>query len=60
MNVPFTRNDLPEIIIPQVLHLSDINFTIIGGFSEILWIVLLASAVQVGLLAYAWWNNRPR
>jgi hypothetical protein len=55
---PFTKNDLPVFIFPTVLHLSDIFFTILGGYTEILWIVLLASAVQTALLAYAWVNNR--
>jgi hypothetical protein len=58
MAVPFSKDDLPLFIVPTVLHLSDIVFTILGGFTEILWIVLLASAVQTGLLLFAWANNR--
>lgn len=58
MTSRFTINDLPIFIVPTVLHLSDIVFTLAGGFSEILWIVLLASFVQTALLAFAWWNNR--
>ena len=58
MTSPFTRDDLPIFMVPTVLHLSDILFTIIGGYYEILWIVLLASAAQTGLLVYAYWNNR--
>lgn len=54
----FTLADLPIFIVPIVLHASDILFTVIGGFTEILWLVLLASAMQTGLLAYAWLNNR--
>jgi len=59
MAADFTMDDLPIFIVPTVLHLSDILFTIMGGFTEILWIVLLASVIQTALLAYAWFNNRP-
>ena len=58
MAAPFTQEDLPVFIVPTVLHLSDIVFTIIGGFTEILWIVLLASAIQTALLVFAWLYNR--
>jgi hypothetical protein len=58
MTAPFTRDDLPIFIVPTALHLSDIVFTIVGGFNEILWLVLLASAIQTAFLAYAWFNNR--
>jgi hypothetical protein len=57
MTGPFTVDDLPIFIFPTVLHLSDITFTVLGGFSEILWIVLLASAVQSALLLFAWASN---
>jgi hypothetical protein len=60
MTAPFTRDDLPIFVLPIVLHLSDILFTLIGGYYEILWIVLLASAVQIGFLAFAYFNNRKR
>jgi len=58
MTKSFTVDDLPIFIVPTVLHLSDILFTLIGGYSEILWIVLLASFVQTALLLFAWLNNR--
>lgn len=58
MTERFTMDDLPVFIYPTVLHLSDIVFTVLGGFTEILWIVLLASAAQTGLLLFAWANNR--
>ncbi len=45
-------------IVPIALHLLDITFTIIGGYTDILWIVLLASAVQTSFLGYAWYKNR--
>ena len=58
MRTCFTRADLPIFIVPIVLHLSDITFTIVGGFTEILWIVLLASAAQTAFLGFAWQKNR--
>jgi hypothetical protein len=54
----FNADDLPIFIIPTTLHFMDIIFTVIGGFTEILWLVLLASAIQTALLAFAWFNNR--
>ncbi len=60
MTTRFTMADLPIFIVPIVLHLSDITFTILGGFTEILWIVLLASALQIGLLVFAWFNSRQQ
>lgn len=55
---PYTSDDLPVFVFPMVLHFSDILFTIIGGYTEILWIVLLATVVQGALLWYAWTRNR--
>ena len=54
----FTANDLPIFVVPTVLHLSDILFTVIGGFTEILWIVLLASFVQSVLLLLIYLKGR--
>ncbi|NMB61950.1 MAG: hypothetical protein GYA18_06380 [Chloroflexi bacterium] len=54
----FTVNDLPIFIVPTMLHLSDILFTVLGGYTEILWVVLLASALQTAFLLFAWRNNR--
>ena len=58
MNTRFTMADLPIFIVPTALHLSDIAFTFVGGFTEIMWIVLLASAIQTALLVFAWLHNR--
>ena len=58
MTSRFTIDDLPIFIVPGVLHLSDILFTLLGGFSDILWIVLLASFTQITFLLFAYWNNR--
>jgi len=60
MRTRFTRLDLPIFLVPMVLHLSDITFTIVGGFTEILWIVLLASVAQTAFLGFAWLKNRER
>jgi hypothetical protein len=57
MTGPFTRDDLPIFVFPTVLHLSDILYTLLGGYTEILWIVLLASALQTGFLLFAWIKN---
>ncbi len=58
MTKKFTAEDLPVFLVPTVLHLSDILFTFIGGYTEIVWIVLLASFAQTAFLAFAYWNNR--
>jgi hypothetical protein len=58
MTKRFTIDDLPVFIVPTVLHCSDVLFTLIGGFYEILWIVLLASFAQTALLLFAYFNNR--
>ncbi len=58
MTAPFSREDLPVFVVPTVLHLSDIVFTIAGGFTEILWLVLLASALQSGFLLLVWLRGR--
>ena len=50
MKAGFSKQDLPIFLIPLVLHLSDIVFTLVGGFSEILWIVILATLIHLGLL----------
>ena len=53
----FTVNDLPVFIVPTILHVSDIVFTLLGGFTEILWIVLVASAAQTAFLLFAYLKN---
>jgi hypothetical protein len=60
MTSRFTANDLPIFVFPVTLHLSDIFFTLIGGYTEILWLVLLASAVQIGFLALVYGLNRKQ
>ncbi len=51
MKEKYTREDLPIFIIPAVLHLYDIVFSLMGGFTEILWLVILASVIHAILLA---------
>ncbi len=55
---PFSMNDLPIFLFPTALHVMDIIFTIAGGFTEILWIVILASVVQSGFLWFYWTRSR--
>jgi hypothetical protein len=51
MEYPLTlKEDLPVFAVIGLFHLSDILFTLIGGYSEILWLVLLASAIHWILL----------
>ena len=58
MTKPFTSDDLPIFVVPTVLHVSDILCSLIGGYTEILWIVLLASFAQSAFLLFACLNNR--
>jgi hypothetical protein len=51
-------NDLPIFLFPTTLHVMDIILTIAGGFTEILWIVVLASVVQSGFLWFYWSRSR--
>ena len=51
MKTKYTHKDLPIFLIPAVLHLYDLVFTIIGGYTEILWIVILSTVVHIALLA---------
>jgi len=47
MKYPVTlKEDLPVFAVIGLFHLSDIIFTIAGGYKEILWLVLLSSAVH--------------
>ncbi len=57
-SAPYDVKDWPIFVIPTLLHLSDVAFTLIGGFTEILWIVLLACFVQTAFLIFAFLNNR--
>ncbi len=56
---PLTQDDLPIFLVLAVLHGMGSVFALIGGFGEILWIVLLASTVHLGFLGFAYLRNRP-
>ncbi len=58
MKAPFGREDIPVFLVPAVLHGLDVVFALAGGFTEIVGIVVLASAVHLGFLAWAWWMSR--
>jgi hypothetical protein len=59
MKAPLTlRGDLPIFTVIILLHLSDILFTLAGGFTDILWLVLLASLVHFGLLGLIFFQGR--
>ncbi len=52
------RGDLPVFIVIGLFHLSDILFTLAGGFTEVLWLVLLTAAVHWTLLGLIYWSGR--
>jgi len=52
------KQDLPVFLVIGLFHLSDILFTLAGGYSEILWLVLLASAVHWTLLGWIYSSGR--
>lgn len=59
MKGPISFKDAwPIFAVPIVLHLSDIIFTIVGGHTEILWLVLLISAVNIALLLLIYFRGR--
>jgi hypothetical protein len=53
MKHPLTlREDLPVFAVIGGFHLADILFVLAGGFTEVLWLVLLASAVHWAILGW--------
>jgi hypothetical protein len=52
------KEDLPVFAVIVLFHLSDILFTIAGGYNEILWLVLLASALHWALLGWIYAAGR--
>ena len=52
------RADLPVFAVTVLFHLADIVFAIAGGLSEVLWLVLLASAVHFAFLALVYRQGR--
>ena len=59
MKQPITlKVDLPVFVVIGVMHLSDILFTVAGGYLEILWLILLVSLVHFTLLGLIWFAGR--
>ncbi|HQE93906.1 MAG TPA: hypothetical protein PLQ66_14105 [Anaerolineae bacterium] len=61
MKTPFTwKDDFPVFAVPLIFHGADILFAIAGGFTEVLWLVLLASVVHCALLGLVWMLSKSR
>lgn len=59
MKYPVTlKEDLPIFAVIGIFHLSDILFTIAGGYNDILWLILLASAIHWALLVWIFLAGR--
>jgi hypothetical protein len=59
MKYPVTlKEDLPIFAVIVLFHLSDILFTIVGGYTEVLWLILLASAVHWVLFGWIYLAGR--
>jgi hypothetical protein len=52
------KRDLPIFAVIVLFHLSDILFTIAGGYTTILWLVLLVSGVHFVLLGWICFAGR--
>jgi hypothetical protein len=52
------REEWPVFAIPLAFHAADIYWTLAGGFFEILWLVLLASAAHLTLLTAVYLRSR--
>ena len=46
------REDMPVFVVFITSHVSNIVFALIGGFYEILWLQILAAAVEIGLILF--------
>jgi hypothetical protein len=49
---------LLSVVVTVLFHLPDILFTLAGGFSNILWLVLLASLAHFALLGLVFTVSR--
>jgi hypothetical protein len=59
MKSPLTwKGDWPILAVGVLFHLSDILFTLAGGYQEILWLVLLASLIHWTLLGLIYYSGR--
>jgi hypothetical protein len=52
------KDDLPIFAVAVLFHLSDILFTIAGGFNTILWLVVLVSLVHFSLLGWIYLSGK--
>ena len=46
------KSDMPIFAVVVLFHISDLVFTIVGGFNTILWLVLLVSLVHFAVLGW--------
>lgn len=46
------REDMPVFVVFITSHVSNIAFALVGGFYGILWLQLLAAAVEIGLILF--------
>lgn len=53
------KDDFPVFAVVVLFHLSDILFTVAGGYTDILWLVMLASLLHLALLGSIWLAGRP-
>ena len=51
-------DDVPIFLVFAVSHASNIIFTLIGGYYEILWLQILAAAVQLTLILFIYIRGR--
>ncbi len=54
------KADLPLFLTIGLFHLSDILFTLSGGYTEVLWLVLVASLVHWLLLGLIWYAGKKK
>ena len=52
------RDDVPVFLVFTVSHVSNIVFAAAGGYYEILWLQILAAAVQIGLIYFIRYRSR--
>jgi len=52
------RREWPVFAVPTLFHLSDIYWTVAGGHTGILWLVLLSSLFHLFLLAFVYFRSR--
>ncbi len=59
MKYPVTlKEDLPVFAVIGGFHLADILFTLAGGYTEVLWLVIVASVVHWALLGWIYFAGR--